>query len=449
MMIPNNIEENTTTETQRAYREINIGLEKAIEATRRVGGKVAIPELETGGKCDFNDLRNEEGERAVRECFSNSLTNGEAAEDKAEAEDELPKNCFREGGLFWYRGKNREPEKVSNEARATRRIRNEYSSNWSTLIEFRDPDGVAKTLAIPESMLAGDCREARELLFSEGLKIYSPMRFNEILRHFSPKLHTLSADRVGWYGHMHVLPASTLGDDENNQIYLQLASVCDCDLYRVGGTLEDWKASIARYMEGNSRLTLMVTCTFASTPVNFTGTENFGLHLMGPNSFGKTTLLRVAASVFGGPSYLRSWRATDNGLESIAATHNDAPLILDEIGQVDPEKLGEMVYMLASGEGKPRSRKDGTARKSSRWRLLFLSSGEIDLVSHMAEGKRIPRVGQELRILSIPAEPLRGEHFGAFENLHGFRDGTELSRHLVEKSREHYGTASREFIDRL
>jgi putative DNA primase/helicase len=39
----------------------------------------------------------------------------------------------------------------------------------------------------------------------------------------------------------------------------------------------------------------------------------------------------VAASVYGGASYLQRWRTTDNALEAIAAQHSDCLLILDEL----------------------------------------------------------------------------------------------------------------------
>ena len=72
-----------------------------------------------------------------------------------------------------------------------------------------------------------------------------------------------------------------------------------------------------------------------------------------------------------------SWRATDNGLENIAVLHNDNVLILDEMGQVNGRVLAECAYMLANGQGKGRSNREGGIRRSQNWRLLFLSSGEL------------------------------------------------------------------------
>ncbi len=57
--------------------------------------------------------------------------------------------------------------------------------------------------------------------------------------------------------------------------------------------------------------------------------ESGGFHLRGDSSSGKTTALRQAASVNGGPSYMQRWRTTDKRPEAIAAQHCDAMLILD------------------------------------------------------------------------------------------------------------------------
>ena len=60
--------------------------------------------------------------------------------------------------------------------------------------------------------------------------------------------------------------------------------------------------------------------------------------MTGTSSIGKTMILIVAGSVWGGggmQGYRREWRATLNGLEGVAAMHSDALLALDEMGEID------------------------------------------------------------------------------------------------------------------
>jgi len=58
---------------------------------------------------------------------------------------------------------------------------------------------------------------------------------------------------------------------------------------------------------------------------------------VGDSSKRQDHALKLAASVYGGASYLQRWRATDNALEAIAAQHSDCLLILDELAQIDPK----------------------------------------------------------------------------------------------------------------
>lgn len=178
-----------------------------------------------------------------------------------------------------------------------------------------------------------------------------------------------------------------------------------------------------------------------------TGIESGGVHLRGDSSTGKTTALRAASSVWGGTEYLQRWRATDNGLEALAAQHSDCLLVLDELSQVDPKAAGEAAYMLANGGGKARANRNGGLRDPASWRILFLSSGEAGLSEHMAEAKKKPKAGQEIRLLDIPADA--GAGHGMFENLHQYANGAAFSKALTEATSKHYGTAAQPYIEKL
>jgi uncharacterized protein (DUF927 family) len=152
--------------------------------------------------------------------------------------------------------------------------------------------------------------------------------------------------------------------------------------YRKSGMLEEWQEHVARYAISNSRLGLALSTAFAAPLLYPTSSESGGFHFRGGSSTGKTTALIVAGSAWGGGGvrgFIRTWRATSNGLEGVAALHCDALLCLDEMGQVDGREAGAIAYMLANGCGKARANRDGFARPAAEWRLLFLSSGEVGL----------------------------------------------------------------------
>ncbi|WP_242441293.1 DUF927 domain-containing protein [Stenotrophomonas maltophilia] len=171
--------------------------------------------------------------------------------------------------------------------------------------------------------------------------------------------------------------------------------------YAAVGSLDDWRRDVARRCQDNSRLVLAVSAMFAGPLLHFTGATGGGFHLVGGSSSGKSTALRVAASVVGPPEYAREWRSTANGLEGVAVLHNDATLILDELAQIDPKQAGDAAYLLANGKGKSRANRAGEARAAARWRVLILSAGEVGLAQHMAE------VGKQASPCAWPTYRLR------------------------------------------
>jgi uncharacterized protein (DUF927 family) len=182
--------------------------------------------------------------------------------------------------------------------------------------------------------------------------------------------------------------------------------------------------------------------------LNVASMESGGFHFIGASSIGKTTILRLAGSVCGGGGirgFIRQWRATDNGLESIAAGHCDCLLCLDEMSQVDGRTAGEIAYMLANGQGKSRAKRDGGGRTPAEWRVLFLSTGEISLGDKVAEdGRKKAMAGQAVRVVDLPADA--GAGLGVFEELHGRADGDRLSRELREATERFYGYPLRVFL---
>jgi putative DNA primase/helicase len=317
---------------------------------------------------------------------------------------------------------------------------------WGRLLEFADPDGRKHEWACPLELLAGDGLEFRRILLSLGLRIAPSGKARQMLasyvQTYKVKDRAICTDTPGWHDGAFVLLDETIGQKSGERVLLQTTG--EPPKMRQAGTVEEWRVNLGRYCEGNSRLILAVSMAFAGPMLAITGDESGGLNLVGSSSTGKTTALKVAASVWGGPEFLHRWRATDNGLEAVAQIHNDNLLILDELAQVDPRYAGEIAYMLANGTGKHRARRDGLARKAATWRLLFLSAGEIGIAAHMGEVGKRARAGQEVRLADIPADAGKGH--GLFEELHGFPSGVALAEYLNEKAGKAYGTAGRVFV---
>ncbi len=334
--------------------------------------------------------------------------------------------------------------------------RTSEGEDWGRLLQVVDRDGEEHLWAMPLSLLAGDGRDLRAKLLDLGLEPVAGAgrKWKEWLTEYlfgaEPDTRARCVSQTGWHGNVFVLPDATIGSgDVADRILLQSAHRID-HAYEVAGTLEGWRDGVARPAEKNSRLTLAISAAFAAALLEFTDDDGGGFHLRGGSSVGKSTALIAAGSVWGGGGlrgYMKTWRATDNALESLAEIHNNSLLCLDELAQVEPRAAGAAAYMLANGQGKARAGREGHARRAASWRLLFLSTGEIALADKIAEGGGRVAAGMQVRVIDIRADA--GAGLGLFEDLHEADDAASFAQGIKRAAGEHYGTPARAFLEAL
>jgi putative DNA primase/helicase len=371
------------------------------------------------------------------------------------AENKLPFGYrFRDDGLYW--SDPNDPEKpdlkLSGCFDIVAETRDGEGASWGVLLEWRDRDDRKHRLALPKAMLAGDGSDARRALLDGGLFVAPGQKarsqFNSFLLQIRSPNRARATQRIGWHGQAFVLPDESFGEKHGDKLLLQTTTARE-HTFRQAGTLQSWQENVAKLAVGNSQLILALSAAFAGPLIAPCSAEGGGLHIRGASSTGKSTALHVAGSVWGGGSvmgFVRSWRATSNGLEGVALSHCDTLLCLDELSQLAAREAGEAAYMLANGSGKARSARDGSVRRPASWRVMFLSSGEIGLADKIAEDGRGRKMaaGQRVRIVDVPADA--GAGMGMFENLHGFATPDALARRLREAAQQHYGIAGRAFL---
>jgi len=330
--------------------------------------------------------------------------------------------------------------------------RDEDNQNWGRLLQITDLDGVAHKWAMPMEMTSGNGEPYRQQLANLGLQLAggtkSKTRLHQYITQTTSDARALCVKRTGWHSDKFVLHDHTYGSIETERTILQ--GQFFENPYRCRGNLKDWQESVGMLCVGNSRLVFAVSLAFAAVMLHHAGAESGGFNLIGPSSIGKTTILQAAASVCGGGGdngYIRSWRATDNGIEAIAASHCDTLLCLDEMGQATGANVAESAYMLANGMGKVRATKNGTNAPINTWRSTFLSTGEISLEQKIMEDPRLKvHAGQTVRIVDIQADA--GGGFGAFEELHNLGNGDEFAQKINRTSTSYYGTPLRAFLEK-
>jgi len=333
-----------------------------------------------------------------------------------------------------------------------------YSGAWGLLLRWQDRNGRPHQWAMPRRLVHADGNAIAAELEESGLSCATGKTAHERLKAFfgsvtvARRVHCV--ERCGWHqtetGEVFVLPnGETFGTTDSN-VALQTDRAVVGTTFDARGTLGEWQQAVARYAEGNDRLALFLSAAFAGPLLDVTGEPSGGFHLVGKSQSGKTAMVRAAASVWGEGSargQVRTWRATANGLEGVAAECSDGLLILDELGQADPREVSETVYLLANESGKARADRGGAARRRRTWRVMLLSTGEMTLSTKLAEAGRHARAGQHVRLADVPADA--GAGMGVFQALHDASTAAALADRLRDATRTVFGTAARDYLTAL
>lgn len=323
--------------------------------------------------------------------------------------------------------------------------RDSDSTAWSMLLRLKTPDGNWHEITVLRSRLA-EFQPVKAELLDKGLTIHNGADLQAYLSGVLPDARYLLARQAGWTGNVYVRPTQVIGQSDEPIMFLPEGG--KQIEYSQQGTVEEWQQNIGRYCPRNSRLAFGICLGLVGPILHLLRQENGGVHYVGPSSTGKTTILRCIASLFGLPHQLiTSWRATSNGLEGVATSHNDMALLIDEMGQASGLEVGETVYMLGNGVGKIRSRASGLNASVKRWRLQICSTGEIPLGEHMRSAGKTVRAGMEIRLLDLPADC--GKGFGIYEDLYDKHNSLALADHLNDAASKYYGVVGHSWIEYL
>lgn len=353
------------------------------------------------------------------------------------------KNIYKEGELV-------NTIKICSRIDVVGLTRDQTSGNWGMELRFKDPDNVMKTWAVPMEYLASSGDAFRAPLLKMGAILETSLAARSGLAEYftacAPEARALSITQPGWSNGTFVLPDKVYGRADERVVF-QTKDPEDMNRFSQKGTLESWKQNIALPCKGNSRAILSICIGLAPPLLRLLGEDNGGFHLRGNSSIGKSVCLYLGSSVWGGDALIRTWNLTINGMEGIAAMHNDILLPLDELGQADPKAAGEAAYMLGNGQGKTRATRDGESKAPKRFRNIVLSSGEKSISDLMTSIGSSAMAGHEVRMVEIPADA--GCNFGVFEDIHDARSSQEFAEALKHNVTQHHGFAGRAFLEAL
>lgn len=321
---------------------------------------------------------------------------------------------------------------------------------WGRVIEVTDPESRKHRIVIDETSLSGSDAAIIKPLRERGLFV-APVgkavrSIANLIREWRPAARFIRVDGAGWVDDRFNSFVTPRGEVVGSRLVVPSSPGDDEVAHSPKSTIEEWRQEVAARCVENPLMILAVSQAFSGPLLEPLGFDGGGFHFRGASSSGKSTILGVGASVWGPPSFVRSWRSTDNGMETVASVSNGTLLALDELHQASPHSVDDVVYMLANGKAKARANSRSLATRTATWKAPLISSGELSLSDHLRSVGRRFFDGLEVRLVDVCADDRR---FGAFDHVHDARDARHFAGVMQTATFRYHGAAGPAFATKL
>ncbi len=197
------------------------------------------------------------------------------------------------------------------------------------------------------------------------------------------------------------------------------------------GTYAKWREYVKETLK-YPYASFALYASFAAPLLRMLKAPNFIVDFWGHTSVGKTTVLELAASVWGSPhkeagGLVFGWDSTRVFLERMASFFCDVPIFPDDSQTVDDRTLASMLYQIVNGVGRGRGAVAGI-RHTPTWHTVCFSTGERPLIECTTFS------GARARTVELYGSP--------FPNA-----GGSFINDLKQGLRENYGHAGPKFIE--
>lgn len=171
------------------------------------------------------------------------------------------------------------------------------------------------------------------------------------------------------------------------------------DTISSAGSRQKWMDFVLQ-MRASGRVEprLAIAASLASVLIKPCGLLPFWVDLWGKTGGGKSICGMLAASVWADPEigkYISKFDSTISAFEARAGFLNHLPFVIDDTAEIRKrmkDDFSQLIYQLASGEGRERSNtKLGLAHKTT-WANVILCSGESPIITDQLQGGAVNRV---------------------------------------------------------
>jgi hypothetical protein len=373
------------------------------------------------------------------------------------------KMISRASGIVLLDSKNNETELAGHPARVRAQTRDMDSQAVGVLVEFSDVQGHPRSIFIENKQFAQPQVLLQTFLDAAGDWLGKSTSLREFFQK-QKSSHLIHTTKAPGFVEVPGQPEQWVyvnQDASGNPMALN-GTIDDVrfisspgvnnPMLCIGGSKEGWVEHVYRPIKRYPLPMAVIALGLGSTLLGRLELSGGGFHFFGKSSRGKTTLLQLGGSLFGNGidpacaignviSYVKTLHASKNGLEALADGHIDVLLPLDELGAFPGINFGEVIYMLATGQGKTRMTAQRTKDTTANWRTLTLSTGEVSIARMMLRNKQPLMEGMEGRMADV-----------SLLGVDIFRDCPDpagLAENLKANCANHYGWIGREFMTRV
>ena len=200
------------------------------------------------------------------------------------------------------------------------------------------------------------------------------------------------------------------------------------------GSFGSWITGVTPLMK-NDKVAFSIYASLAAPLLEIFDCSSFLIHFWGDSSMGKTTVMEIAASVWGNPAketggLITSWNNTMVFVERLASFFNDLPMYLDDSQTADDKTVSKIMYMIGNSTGRGRGKKAGGVDSNKSWHTVCFSTGEKQLTESTQYD------GAKARTIEFNGSP-----FG--------RNEGKIVNDIKTCVRENYGHIGKIFIEQL
>jgi hypothetical protein len=203
------------------------------------------------------------------------------------------------------------------------------------------------------------------------------------------------------------------------------------------GTYEDWKIATNKLNKPSLELhAFTMLAGFGSALMDYTSTSGVTICLTGESGAAKTGALYSALSVWGNPKDLSVLDATENGMTGRYLGLHNIPFGLDEVGNILPKSLSQLIHKISQGKSKIRMQASVNAERDHEMSasLVAIFTSNHSLYDKLTTLKKDPN-GEVARLIEM-----------TIRKPSVFRDDAALGREIFDSFRFNYGWAGPEFI---